>query len=169
MQSVTRLRGESYSTYAVFKNFIEADEAFKKIEGHQKKVCVKIYWFPKFLLLSLYLQRFSLLKHCHYCCISSIHLFKTLYMCKDCCSACVGTGWNLWCQKGRHVPCQSMHADLMARLTIGLCSETWMCWPAWYRIIPWQNLLGCLHAIIWQSFCARRKRKDLLYEQELKL
>ncbi|CAL9043171.1 unnamed protein product [Musa banksii] len=37
IESVTRLRGESYSTYAVFKNFIEADEAFKKIEGHQKK------------------------------------------------------------------------------------------------------------------------------------
>ncbi|URE24749.1 EXOIII [Musa troglodytarum] len=37
IESVTRLRGESYSTYAVFKNFIEADEAFNKIEGHQKK------------------------------------------------------------------------------------------------------------------------------------
>lgn len=38
-QSATRHRGESYSTYAVFNNSIEADEAFNKINGYLTKVC----------------------------------------------------------------------------------------------------------------------------------
>lgn len=38
-QSFTRHRGESYSTYVVFKNSIEADEAFDKINGYLTKVC----------------------------------------------------------------------------------------------------------------------------------
>ncbi|XP_042376655.1 small RNA degrading nuclease 1-like isoform X1 [Zingiber officinale] len=37
VESATRHRGESYSTYAVFNNSIEADEAFNKINGYLTK------------------------------------------------------------------------------------------------------------------------------------
>ncbi|KAG6514469.1 hypothetical protein ZIOFF_024829 [Zingiber officinale] len=40
VESATRHRGESYSTYAVFNNSIEADEAFNKINGYLTKPVV---------------------------------------------------------------------------------------------------------------------------------
>ncbi|KAG6510753.1 hypothetical protein ZIOFF_028789 [Zingiber officinale] len=51
VESATRHRGESYSTYAVFNNSIEADEAFNKINGYlTKPVVVHITKPPMFSL-----------------------------------------------------------------------------------------------------------------------
>lgn len=45
LQTATKQCGENYMTCVVFKNPVEADEAFDKINGNLTKVCFSMLFF----------------------------------------------------------------------------------------------------------------------------